>query len=169
MIISKSYKILLKFILITSLLLINIASYAQLKNFGSPEMLVGMSIEDVTTYFNALNSKSNNKAYKIQKEYTEEGNLQLKVEFSMIEEVYYNCLNIKATFEKVKAGLMCTEQTVYFTNKVADINIEDLNKKFKKFEGNEWRMTFTKDIDIRATLHKIDDSYMILYLLRMKE
>jgi len=145
------------------------ASISQLRNLGAPDILIGMGNEYVTKYFSDLISMSRNPYYKIKKEFNEKGNPTYEVEFAMDEEKYYNCLHILATFRQGKDGLLCDSQYLFFSNDVAEVNINQLNKVFTKYSGNEWRKDFNSNLYVEATLHKTNDNYSIFYILRVNK
>jgi hypothetical protein len=147
-----------------------ITSYAQLKNLGAPKILVGIKKEEVINYFNELNSLNPNPLKKVDKEYDNEGNLTLSVSFSLDEEKYYNCLDMKVSFTTTQGGTsICDSQSIVFSNDCADININQLNKYFTKFNGNEWRFDYSSKLYIKGKLTKSEKMYGILYYFSNKE
>ena len=158
-----------KIYLILIVTLFNLNLFSQLRDLGAPKILVGMGEDYVLKYFNELNSLSSNSAYRIEKEYNNEGNLTYKVEFAMAEEKYYNCLSMDASFRKGKDGLICESQSLFFTNVSADANVNQLNKVFTKYKSNEWRFDYNSKIYIEAQFFKVESSYGILYIFRPKD
>jgi hypothetical protein len=107
---------------------------------------------------------------KVDKEYDNEGNLTLSVSFSLDEEKYYNCLDMKVSFTTTQGGTsICDSQTIVFSNDCADININQLNKYFTKFNGNEWRFDYSSKLYIKGKLTKSEKMYGILYYFSNKE
>ncbi len=148
----------------------SITSYAQLKNLGAPKILVGIKKEEVINYFNELNSLNPNPLKKVDKEFDNEGNLTLSVSFPLDEEKYYNCLDMKASFITTKSGnSICDSQTIVFSNDCAEANINQLNKYFTKYNGNEWRFDYSSRLFIKAKLTKNENIYGILYYLSSKD
>ena len=148
-------------------LLISVVSYSQfpikfISNPNAPKILIGQQEKEVREYLNHLITLSSNPYTKVEKEFDEQGDIILKIEFSLKEAKYFNCNWIMAFF----SGTLCIGHTIGFENEFAEENINLLKANFTKYSGNEWRKYIpnVSSVFIQALLTKDDPFYNIQYL-----
>jgi hypothetical protein len=133
-----------------------------------PKILIGLNENEVRNYFNELISSTGNRNYLIEREYDNEGEMNLSVTFSRTDEVRTKCLWIVCTFNES----ICYMQGTFFSNQSADQNVGLLKNSLNKYSENTWRkyLSISQDTYIEGKFIKQNssypnDTYTIIYTL----
>lgn len=146
-----------------------IKGFSQIDNM---RIFLGSNDVQVSNYFDSLNSLKPNPAYKIEKGLTADGDLTLKVDFSIYDEQFYKCLAIWAIFQRVNGTEYCSKQLILGSSEYAEYNLAFIKDNFKRVSDNSWEyIPENTNYKYVATLEvKSGDypSYSILYRIASK-
>jgi hypothetical protein len=129
-------------------------------------ILVGKDEATITKYFDSLNSLRPNVYFKIKRSTTDDGNLDLSVEFALDDQVYFKCLNLTATFQRVRGTEYCTSQSIFGEIEYANFYLSFIKDNFTRVSDGIWEIPSSaiKGLKVVALYKKIEETHFGIIL-----
>ncbi len=127
------------------------------------DILIGQTDSAVTNYFNDLIKLRPNPAYKIEKNFTKNGNLNLTLKFSLYDEEFFSCSEVSTSFARINGKELCFVQFVSGEIKFAENYLSYIKDNFKKAGDGIWeKINENEGFKIVATFTKVGLDYFML-------
>lgn len=141
------------------------SSFSQINHI---DVLIGKLDSHVTKYFDSLNNLKSNPYYKIKRDVTNYGDMLLSVEFSSVDQSYYNCLSITTRFTRSQGSEFCDKQYITGRSEFAKPNLDFIKDNFTFVqEKNIWeKVLIPGHFKVVATFESEEKFYNITYELQ---
>jgi hypothetical protein len=131
-------------------------------------ILVGKDEATITKYFDSLNSLRPNAYFKIKRSTTDDGDLDLSVDFALSDQAYFKCLNLAVTFQRVNGKEYCISQGISGEIEYANFYLSFIKDNFTRVSDGIWETPSSdfKGLKVVAIYKKMETHFGIIFELR---
>lgn len=135
--------------LIIIIVLFSIASFSQLR---AVRILIGKNDAYVIKYLDSLNSLHPNQYFKIDKDFTGNGEMFLTAEFALVDQPIFTCYAIMVLFQRSPNGTqICTTEVITGNPEYAEGNLNYIKDNFNRVPNQQatWEKQYANGLPIK--------------------
>jgi len=156
----------MKYIILITVLLFTINSYAQVKNI---KLLIARTEQEVVHYFDSLNALKSSGYNKIERNISKDGDLVIMDNFFLLDESFFSCQGVLTFFNRIDGKEICDRQIILGSSEFAYLNLTFIKDVFKFISTNHWEYYPNDKFKIAASFERKSgspSSYSIVYELK---